>query len=116
MQASPIRIGVIGFDGVNGIDLAGPVEVFANAGELDREAGEARRYEIVILGLTRKAFTTDSGMVIQPRRTLADAPRLDTLIVPGGTGLRAPRTQAAIAAWLRERGRDIRRVCSVCTG
>lgn len=116
MQASSIRVGVIGFDGVNAVDLAGPVEVFANATDLEPEDGTPPRYQIVILGVTGKAFTADSGLVFKPHRTLAAAPPLDTLIVPGGTGLRRPQTQAAVAAWLRAHASGIRRVCSVCTG
>lgn len=116
MNRLPIRIGVLGFDGVNGVDLSGPVEVFANAADLDREPDQVRRYEIILLGLTRKAFTADSGLIFQPHKALAEGPRLDTLIVPGGTGLRVARTQAVVAAWLRSHVWQIRRVCSVCTG
>jgi transcriptional regulator GlxA family with amidase domain len=51
-----------------------------------------------------------------PDFALADAPAVDTLIVPGGWGLRVPATNAAISAWLRNRANRIRRVACVCTG
>ena len=116
MNKSFIRVGVIGFDGVNSIDLAGPAEVFANAAELDLPTKAPRRYEVVILGITAKSFVADSGIIFRPHRSLAQAPRLDTVIVPGGSGLRIERTQATVAAWLRSQAPSIRRVCSVCTG
>ena len=116
IQTAPLRVGLIGFDGVNAIDLAGPLEVFATARELELETGAAPRYETIVLGVTRKAFTADSGLVFQPHKTLAQAPPLDTLIIPGGSGLRVLQTQAAVAAWLRTHAKSIRRVCSVCTG
>jgi transcriptional regulator GlxA family with amidase domain len=47
---------------------------------------------------------------------LSDAPALDTLIVPGGWGLRVPSTNAAVSTWLRSRAPRIRRVACVCTG
>src|SRR5205085_7909512 len=121
MQNTPLRVGIIGFDGANAIDLAGPLEAFASVHEVEKHEVEKKdglplRYETVVLGLTKKPFTADSGIVFHPHRTLANAPQLDTLIVPGGSGLRVPRTQAAVAAWLRRHAKQIRRVCSVCTG
>jgi transcriptional regulator GlxA family with amidase domain len=116
MQNVPLRVGLIGYDGVNAIDLAGPLEAFASVREVESEEGRPPRYETVVLGLTKKPFSADSGIVFHPHRTLANAPQLDTLIVPGGSGLRVPRTQAAVVAWLRAHAKKIRRVCSVCTG
>ena len=60
----------------------------AECREVDAESALPLRYETVVLGLTKKPFTADSGIVFHPHRTLADAPLLDTLIVPGGSGLR----------------------------
>jgi transcriptional regulator GlxA family with amidase domain len=116
MHNTPLRVGIIGYDGVNAIDLAGPLEAFASVHEVEKEDGLPLRYETVVLGLAKRPFTADSGVVFHPHRTLANAPQLDTLIVPGGSGLRVPRTQAAVVAWLRAHAKKIRRVCSVCTG
>ena len=41
---------------------------------------------------------------------------IDTLIVPGGSGLRKPGTNAKVANWLCRHARSIRRIASVCTG
>src|SRR5512143_1589473 len=99
-----LRVGIIGFDGVNAIDLSGPLEAFASASELDREPGQPPRYETVVLGLSPRPFVTDSGLTCKAQKQLTAAPPLDTLIIPGGTGLRVPRTQEAVAAWLRAHG------------
>lgn len=116
MPAPPLRVGFIGFDGINAIDLSGPVEAFASATELDAEPGAPPLYQTVVLGLSKRPFASDSGVIFQPHQTLASAPPLDTLIIPGGSGLRRPETQAAVAAWLRTHAKHIRRICSVCTG
>jgi transcriptional regulator GlxA family with amidase domain len=116
MAPSPIRIGFIGFDGLNAVDLSGPVEAFASATELGAEPGAPPRYQTVVLGLNKRPFTSESGLIFQPHRMLAAAPPLDTLIIPGGSGLRRPEAQAAVAAWLCVHAKGIRRVCSVCTG
>jgi transcriptional regulator GlxA family with amidase domain len=47
---------------------------------------------------------------------LKDAPPLDTIVIPGGSGLRVPVVCREVAAWLRERAPATRRVTSVCTG
>ncbi|MBI2678392.1 MAG: GlxA family transcriptional regulator [Candidatus Koribacter versatilis] len=115
MHATPLRVAIIGFDGVNAVDLTGPLEAFASVREVETEDAP-RRYETIVLGVSQKPFTADSGVVFQPHRTLADAPPLDTVIIPGGSGLRVPATQLAVVGWLRAHAKNIRRICSVCTG
>jgi len=51
-----------------------------------------------------------------PDAALEDASGIDTLIIPGGSGLRAPTTNACLAEWLRTRSTRIRRIAAVCTG
>jgi transcriptional regulator GlxA family with amidase domain len=111
------RVGVIGFDGVNAVDVVGPLEVFASAGRADFSRKESRGlYEIYVFGLTDEPFTTESGLRFVPHYRLADAPAVDTLIIPGGWGLREPATSATVSAWLRINAPRTRRVASVCTG
>jgi transcriptional regulator GlxA family with amidase domain len=113
---TPLRVGLVGYEQANALDLAGPAEAFASA---MRDAGKGkpeRCYEVVIIGLTKRAFATESGLVFQPATTLAAAPRLDTLIVPGGSGLRRPEVNHKVAQWIIARARTTRRVASVCTG
>lgn len=105
------KIALIGYDGVTALDLVGPSEAFANA-----LIDEQPAYEVTILGVTRKPFTAESGVVLKPHRTLDARGDFDTVIVPGGRGLRQPRINAKIAAWLRSHAPRIRRIASVCTG
>jgi transcriptional regulator GlxA family with amidase domain len=110
------RIGFLVFDGVTALDLAGPLDAFAIP-TADGTPESARPfYDLVTLGLTRKACTAESGLSIRPSATLADAPPLDTVIVPGGSGLREPARLRAAGKWLAARAPKIRRVASVCTG
>lgn len=111
------RVGVLGFNGANAVDIVGPTEVFANAGRPDFTLGESKGfYRTCLIGLTDQPFTAESGLRLVPDCRLADAPLLDTLIVPGGWGLRERATNAAVSAWLRARAPRIRRVACVCTG
>jgi len=61
----PRRVALIGFDEINAIDLVGPAEAFASA--LVEDAGSSRPgYTITILGVNRKLFRSESGVVFKP--------------------------------------------------
>jgi transcriptional regulator GlxA family with amidase domain len=113
---TPLRIGFIGYEQANALDLAGPAEAFACAFRDNGKGQLERCYEIVIIGLTRRAFASESGLIFQPATTLEAAPRLDTIIIPGGCGLREPEVNRKVAAWVSQRAKTTRRVASVCTG
>lgn len=111
MRTAPVRprrIGFLGFDGLMALDFFGPSDAFLSAG--------AERYETVLLAPSRRAIATESGVRLVPHFSLAEAPELDTLIIPGGAGLRQPKTLQALVPWLRARTPRFRRVASVCTG
>jgi len=112
----PKRIGVVGFDGVMALDLVGPSEAFTAAVVDERNGSRQPCYEVVILGLSSRAFAAESGIVFAPHHTLESAPALDTLIIPGGSGLRDTRINDRVCAWLKRHARHIRRIASVCTG
>jgi transcriptional regulator GlxA family with amidase domain len=109
------RIGFLGFDGLVALDLIGPLEAFANTVIDNGEGGVCPGYQVVVLGLTN-TFVADSGVTFKAQRTLQNAPPLDTLVIPGGSGLRDPVTNNKVATWLARRAGRIRRIASVCTG
>lgn len=111
------RIGLLGFDGVQALDLTGPAEAFAAATVEENGNGLQRSYEVVVIGLTNKTFVSaDCGLIYKPHKTIQTAPSLDTLIIPGGPGLREPETNAKVSAWVKSRASYIRRIATVCTG
>jgi transcriptional regulator GlxA family with amidase domain len=113
---TPKRIGFIGFDGVVAIDLAGPVEAFTCAEIRQGESGPKRCYEVVTIGLSNRPFVAESGLVFKPQKTFKNAPPLDTLVVPGGSGLRKPQIGKPVAAFVKARAKSTRRIVSICTG
>ena len=78
MKKPPIRVGVLGFDGINGLDLVGPLEAFAHAVYIDSAPAARQPYEVFVIGMTKKAFTGESGMRFVPHYSFTDAPPLDT--------------------------------------
>src|SRR6266700_138217 len=94
------RIGFLAFDGLVALDLVGPMETFATALVDDDHGGFRPGYEVLVLGLT-KTFAADSALSFIAGRTLQNAPSLDTLVIPGGSGLRQPDVSAKVTAWLK---------------
>jgi transcriptional regulator GlxA family with amidase domain len=109
------RVGLLLFDGITALDLAGPMEAFA-AARIPADDSERKCYEVLTIGLTKHEVKSESGLILKPSATLADCPRLDTLIIPGGQGLRVGRINRLLANWIRQRAATTRRIASVCTG
>jgi transcriptional regulator GlxA family with amidase domain len=112
---APKRVGFLGFDGVTALDLVGPLEAFSTA-KVDRGDGDPRGYEVLIITESDETFASESGVAFKGHRILRRAPALDTLVIPGGAGLRRPETNARISTWIRRKAGGIRRIVSVCTG
>jgi transcriptional regulator GlxA family with amidase domain len=113
-KTGPRHIGLLGFDGVAAIDLVGVLDAFYIAGGNDWRT-PSERYTTTVTGLTLEPFQSESGFRLLPHTTLADAPAFDTIVVPGGPGLREEETNVIVADWLRTRT-NTRRIVSVCTG
>ncbi|MFI6638287.1 GlxA family transcriptional regulator [Streptomyces sp. NPDC050504] len=103
---------VVLFDGVQSLDVTGPVEVFAGA---DHCAGGA--YDIRTASLDGGPVRTGSGLTVVPDTSLAAAAgegAPHTLIVPGGPYTRDPHRE--LIDWLRVHAPRAERLVSVCTG
>ncbi|MBC9713643.1 GlxA family transcriptional regulator [Streptomyces sp. TRM66268-LWL] len=107
---------VVLFDGVQSLDVTGPVEVFDATGRFggDDPYGAGAHYEIRTASLDGRPVRTSSGLTLVPDGRLDDAPVPHTLLVPGGQGTRAPDED--LVAWLREHAPRAERLVSVCTG
>lgn len=111
MTVLPIRIGLLGFDGVQTLDLTGPLDAFAAANQAQPHA-----YAVLVLSPDGAPFASEAGLRIVPDAALDTAPPLDTLIVAGGEGLRRGDMAGRVAAAIAARADALRRIVSVCTG
>ena len=107
------RIGILGYDGIQGLDVIGPAEAFA---AVPAEQDGDRPYEVLVVGLDGKSFSSEAGLVMHAQAKLSPSLKLDTLIVPGGRGMRLTEQGPKAAAWIKANASRIRRVASVCTG
>lgn len=114
------RIGFLVFDGVQALDVIGPADAFASDAfdtpALRADTNGEHPYRIVLIGLTGRRVTASSGVTFTADAAVPSAVNLDTLIVPGGTGLRRPGAAERAAKWILSRTPHTRRVASVCTG
>lgn len=97
------------FDGVQSLDVTGPLEVFAGA-----ENHTPGTYRIRTASLDGGPVRTSSGLTLVPDGALTEASDPHTLLVPGGQGTRSPDPR--LTEWLRAHGPRARRLVSVCTG
>lgn len=109
------RIGLLLFDGITALDLTGPAEAFGCARK-GPEGATTPAYELLVLGLTGQPCVAENGVRLLPDCRLDKAPPLDTLVIPGGSGLREPGTNQKVASFVKRRASRIRRVAAVCTG
>ncbi|GKQ42055.1 GlxA family transcriptional regulator [Streptomyces sp. A012304] len=100
---------VVLFDGVQILDVTGPVEVFAGA-----EQHTPGTYRIRTASLDGGPVRTSGGLTLVPDGTLGEAPVAHTLLVPGGQGTRRPDPR--LTDWLRAHAPRAERLVSVCTG
>jgi transcriptional regulator GlxA family with amidase domain len=112
----PKRIGFLGFDGVAASHLASPADSFAAAALDGGYGNRIRCYEICTIGLTPEPFRAESGMLFMPEETLEGVSEWDTVVVPGGKGLRKSEVCERIADWILMRAKQTRRITAIGTG
>ncbi len=100
------------FDEVEVLDFAGPFEVFSVAARLDDEPPLLN----VVTVAQHSPVTTRGGLSVTPHYTLADCPRPDILLVPGGWGTRPLLHDAALLDWIVRQAEGVELLLSVCTG
>ena len=107
---------VVAFDGLQLLDLAGPVEVLRTATRL----GAAPPYRTAIATPDGQPVRSESGVSVAADLSLADLARsrdrIDTLVVVGGEGTRSPALDGRFLVDLAAVAERAPRVTSVCTG
>jgi transcriptional regulator GlxA family with amidase domain len=113
---NPWKIGFIGFGGVASVDLSGPAEAFSCVRVCQEGSQQSPGYEILMMAASNRPFAADCGLIFKPHTTFADAPELDTIIIPGGMSLRDPAVANPISDFIRARASQTRRIVSLCSG
>lgn len=101
-----LEIGFLVFEGMDQIDLTGPFEI------LSRLPNATCR----LYGKAIEPVRDIRGLRLVPDATLAAAPSLDVLHVPGGHGQEALMEDEEVLGWIRRQAEGARALLSVCTG
>lgn len=106
-------IAVLALPGVQTLDVAGPLDVFAQA---NIEAG-IQAYECRVIATAPGPIRSCSGVRLYADGLVTDAEgRFDTVLVAGAPDVGAVTLDEAATAWLRRAAGSARRYGSVCTG
>jgi transcriptional regulator GlxA family with amidase domain len=104
------------FPRVQLLDVAGPLQVLATANELSSESGESRPYDPHVVAPQAGPITTSAGLTLIAE-ALPSSPRsIDTVLIAGGHGVDDVAMDRRVLRWITRRGRQARRIASVCTG
>lgn len=105
-QNNHLQLGGILFAGMDQADFTGPFEVLANVPDSTFH----------VLGRERAPVRDARGLILTPQMTLAEAPQLDLLLVPGGAGVNALMEDEAVLTFVRRQAAGAKFIFSVCTG
>jgi transcriptional regulator GlxA family with amidase domain/protocatechuate 3,4-dioxygenase beta subunit len=105
-----MNVAILLFDGVELLDFAGPGEVFSAA------ECPGLRFNVFTIAADEKPITCQGFVKITPQYTLANCPKPDILIVPGGS-TRAVSENPNVIKWIKDKSyNDTKIILSVCTG
>jgi putative intracellular protease/amidase/YHS domain-containing protein len=105
----PVRkVAILVFAGMELLDFAGPAEVFTSAG-----GGAA--FKVFTVAATKEPITSQGLVTMTPHYTLADCPRADVLVIPGGN-VRSVAKDKRVLEWITKSSPKAEVVLSVCTG
>jgi transcriptional regulator GlxA family with amidase domain len=113
----PLTVGILVFDQVEVLDVAGPFEVFTVTRlnkELRKE--ESSPFRVLLVSENMDQVSAVGGLRFTPDVTQDNCPKLDLLIVPGGWGTRTQVKNANLLKWIANKSRRTRLTGSVCTG
>lgn len=113
-KLSPTQTRVIAvavFDGVQGLDVFGPLDAFDAANGF-----AAGAYRLELWSLHGAVVRTESGLRLVADCALGARRRADTLILPGGAGARSIVLAEKMQLTLASVANRSRRLVSVCTG
>ncbi|QNQ09791.1 GlxA family transcriptional regulator [Sphingomonas alpina] len=107
-------VAVVIHDGVQALDVAGPVDVFA---ETNAFIALEDRYESLLVAADRDPVRASNGMRLLPDLSFADPlPEAAIVLVAGGPALPDAPSDAVMSDWLRAASERAALYGSICTG
>jgi transcriptional regulator GlxA family with amidase domain len=104
--------GILIFNNIDLLDIAGPYEVFSLARTADNES----LFNLFPVAQTKEVVATWKGFSIIPKYDFNDCPDMDILLVPGGLGTRTEINNDKLVRFIKTVFPHVELVLSVCTG
>jgi transcriptional regulator GlxA family with amidase domain len=104
------NVAVFIFEQVEPLDFAGPFEVFIAA------SNRGQDFKVYTVSENDSPIKALGGLSINPAYTIANCPKPDVLVIPGGWGSRYEMDNETITGWIKEVSSDVEIILSVCTG
>ena len=113
----PLTVGILIFDQVEVLDVAGPFEVLAVTRlNEERRQEELSPFRVLMISESMDQVSAIGGLRFTPDVTKDNCPELDLLIVPGGWGTRTQIKNVNLLKWIANKSARTRLTVSVCTG
>lgn len=100
-------LGMLTFDGFQLLDVFGPLEMFGSVRD---------RIRIVLIAERAGPIASSAGPVVMADTTLANVPKLDILMIPGGGGTRREVNNIPLINTVKTLAQATPHVASICTG
>jgi transcriptional regulator GlxA family with amidase domain len=111
----PLQLGIVLYPGFEPLDVFGPLEMFMNVGA-ERLRVHLIAQEAGLVPSSTGNYPSSIAPKVLAEVSLADAPSLDIILVPGGFGTIQQLQNQTLLAWLRDRAPETRFMTSVCSG
>ncbi|AXE96678.1 GlxA family transcriptional regulator [Paraburkholderia terricola] len=109
-----MKVAIVVFDGVQALDVAGPLDVFAEA---NTYLSEHQRYQVSVVACDAGTVSCSNGMQLSVPFGFADFDTpFDLLLIAGGPQLPNTQPRSEFLQWLRDQSRGAARFGSVCNG
>lgn len=112
-----LTVGLLIFDQVEVLDVAGPFEVFSVTRLHERSRQEEPSpFRVLLVSEKKEPVVAVGGLRLIPDVSTQECPDLNLLIVPGGFGTRREIENKKLIEWIAERASKTGLTASVCTG
>jgi transcriptional regulator GlxA family with amidase domain len=127
----PLTVGILIFDQVELLDVAGPFEVFSVTRLNQKEKAESATttttipslpppssspFKVLLIAEELDQISTIGGLRLSPDASFETCSKLDLLIVPGGWGTRKEVKNDKLVKWIADKSVHTKITASVCTG
>ena len=106
------NIGILIFDNAEVLDFAGPFEVFSVTSELNN----LEPFNVFTVAEKSTPISAVNGLSLNPKYDFNNCPRIDILIIAGGSGTRKLMQNKKVLDWIDTVHQKTELTISICSG